>query len=146
MKSMQSLDKNWMCVKMMACKRRFIKTVYTIHQVLKSDFRITSGQGSSIRWFVHDENQEQFEIPYSFTTLQVILESLVRTKSSIKHIHGKMYGSTAVQCWEASGPMSTSFNIGNWKETSVKISGPCFLYYYSILFQMSLNHNQIQMR
>ena len=33
-------------------------------------------------------------------------------------------------------PMNTSFNIGNWKETSVKISGPCGLYYYSIL-QMS---------
>ena len=29
-------------------------------------------------------------------------------------------------------PMNTSFNIGNWKETSVKISGPCGLYYYSI--------------
>ena len=33
-------------------------------------------------------------------------------------------------------PMNTSFNIGNWKETSVKISGPCGLYYYSIT-QMS---------
>ena len=38
-------------------------------------------------------------------------------------------------------PMNTSFNIGNWKETSVKISGPCVLY-YSPIFQMSLSNQR----
>ena len=37
--------------------------------------------------------------------------------------------------------MNTSFNIGNWKETSVKISGPCVLY-YSPIFQMSLSNQR----